>query len=42
MKKIKIELTTFLSYSDETEIYEVEIEDTMAEQLEALAQGENL
>ena len=42
MKKIKIELTTFLSYSDETEIYEVEIEDTMAEQLEALAQGQNL
>ena len=42
MKKVKIALTTFMTFSDETEIYEVELEDVMAEQLDALSEGENL
>lgn len=39
MKKININLTTYLTYRDKTELYEVELEDSMAEQLETFANG---
>ena len=39
MKTIKITLTTYLTYYDKKESYEIELEDPMAEQLEAFAKG---
>ena len=39
MKTIKITLTTYLTYYDKEEQLEVELEDSMAEQLEAFANG---
>jgi hypothetical protein len=39
MKAVKITLTTYLTYYDEKEQLEVELEDEMAAQLEAFANG---
>lgn len=39
MKTVKITLTTYLTYYDEKEQLEVELEDEMAAQLEAFANG---
>lgn len=42
MKTIKINLTTYLTYYDKKESYEIELEDSMAEQLEAFANGKEV
>ena len=42
MKTIKITLTTYLTYYDKEEQLEVELEDSMAEQLEAFANGKEV
>lgn len=42
MKTVKIELTTWLCYSDETDILEVELEDEVADKLLAVADGKEL
>ena len=42
MKTVKIELTTWLCYNDETEILEVELEDEVADKLIAAANDEEL
>lgn len=39
MKTIKITLTTYLTYYDKKESYEIELEDSMADQLETFANG---
>ena len=42
MKTVKIELTTWLCYSDETDFLEVELEDEVADKLLAVADGKEL
>lgn len=42
MKTVKFTLTTFLTYYDKTEQLEVELEDEMAAQLEAFANGKEV
>ncbi|MBO5941967.1 MAG: hypothetical protein J6Q63_01620 [Bacteroidales bacterium] len=42
MKTIKITLTTYLTYLDKKEQLEIELEDSMAEQLEAFANGKEV
>lgn len=42
MKTVKFTLTTFLTYYDKTEQLEVELEDEMAAQLEAFANGKKV
>jgi hypothetical protein len=42
MRTIKITLTTYLTYYDNKESYEVELEDAMADQLEAFANGKEV
>ena len=37
--KIKIDLTTYLTYYDKKEEYEIELEDTLVDQLDAFANG---
>ena len=42
MKTVKITLTTYLTYYDEKEQLEVELEDEMAAQLDAFANGKKV
>ena len=42
MKTIKINLTTYLTYRDKTELYELELEDAIVDQLDAFANGKKV